>query len=115
MDTPFIGETRIFAFGFAPPGWQPCDGRLLPIGEFLDLFQLIGATYGGDGEKDFALPKAAGPVSGGKSLQPVHLPVRGAAAERVRICPGAGGAAGSSVMRPGRTRAREKEEWPCAS
>ena len=63
MSQPFVGETRTFAFAFAPQGWLPCDGRLLPIGENEALFQLIGTTYGGDGEETFALPQAAGPVS----------------------------------------------------
>ncbi len=64
MSTPFVGETRTFAFGFAPAGWAACDGSLLPISENETLFMLIGTTYGGDGEETFALPKASGPVSG---------------------------------------------------
>ena len=68
MDIPNVGETRIFAFTFAPPGWLPCDGQLLPISDFENLFQLIGTTYGGDGEGTFALPKASGPVSGSVAL-----------------------------------------------
>ncbi len=68
MSTPFIGETRTFAFGYAPSGWLPCEGQLLPIAENEALFQLIGTTYGGDGENTFALPTAAGPDSGGTAL-----------------------------------------------
>lgn len=63
MSIPFVGETRIFAFGFAPAGWMTCEGQLLPISENETLFQLIGTTYGGDGQETFALPNAAGPVS----------------------------------------------------
>jgi len=66
--TALIGETRTFAFDFAPAGWLPCDGRLLPISEFETLFFLIGTTYGGDGETTFALPRASGPSSGGVPL-----------------------------------------------
>lgn len=67
MSTPYLGETRIFAFGFAfgfaPAGWMACEGQLMPVSEFPDLFKLIGTTYGGDGETTFAVPKAAGPES----------------------------------------------------
>lgn len=46
----------MFAGSFAPAGWMFCDGQLLPISENETLFQLIGTTYGGDGESTFALP-----------------------------------------------------------
>ncbi len=68
MSTPFIGETRTFAFGFAPAGWMACEGQLLPISENETLFMLIGTTYGGDGEETFALPAATGPESDGTAL-----------------------------------------------
>lgn len=69
MSTPFVGETRTFAFGYAPQGWAPCQGQLLAIDEFEALFALIGTTYGGDGASTFALPTASGPVSGDVALQ----------------------------------------------
>src|SRR5688500_8689180 len=56
MDQPFVGEIRMFAGNFPPVGWMFCDGQLLPISENETLFQLIGTTYGGDGESTFALP-----------------------------------------------------------
>lgn len=56
MSTPYVGEIRIFAGNFAPAGWLFCDGQLLPISENETLFQLIGTTYGGDGQSTFALP-----------------------------------------------------------
>lgn len=56
MSEPFIGEIRMFGGSFAPAGWMFCDGQLLPISENETLFQLIGTTYGGDGEETFALP-----------------------------------------------------------
>ena len=46
----------MFAGNFAPAGWMFCDGSILPISENEVLFQLIGTTYGGDGESTFALP-----------------------------------------------------------
>lgn len=57
MAQPYVGEIRIFAGNFAPAGWMFCDGQLLPISENETLFQLIGTTYGGDGEETFALPQ----------------------------------------------------------
>ena len=56
---PFVGQIEIFAFEFAPSGWMVCNGQLLSIQEFPALFQLIGTTYGGDGQTTFALPKLA--------------------------------------------------------
>ena len=60
MAQPFVGEIRIFAGNFAPAGWMFCEGQLLPISENETLFQLIGTTYGGDGEETFALPDLRG-------------------------------------------------------
>ncbi|UKS25436.1 tail fiber protein [Paenibacillus sp. HWE-109] len=56
MGQPFIGEIRMFAGNFAPAGWMKCDGQTLPISENEPLFNLIGTTYGGDGETTFMLP-----------------------------------------------------------
>jgi microcystin-dependent protein len=57
---PYVGEIRIFAGNFAPAGWMFCDGQLLPISENETLFNLIGTTYGGDGENTFGLPDLRG-------------------------------------------------------
>jgi microcystin-dependent protein len=57
---PYVGEIRMFAGNFAPAGWMFCEGQLLPISENETLFQLIGTTYGGDGESTFALPDLRG-------------------------------------------------------
>lgn len=62
MAQPYVGEIRIFAGNFAPNGWQFCEGQLLPISENETLFQLIGTTYGGDGQNTFALPDLRGRV-----------------------------------------------------
>ena len=59
---PYIGEIRMFAGNFAPAGWMFCEGQLLPISENETLFQLIGTTYGGDGQSTFALPDLRGRV-----------------------------------------------------
>jgi microcystin-dependent protein len=60
MAQPYVGEIRMFAGNFAPAGWMFCEGQLLPISENETLFQLIGTTYGGDGESTFALPDMRG-------------------------------------------------------
>jgi microcystin-dependent protein len=56
MAQPYVGEIRMFGGNFNPNGWMFCEGQLLPIAENEVLFQLIGTTYGGDGESTFALP-----------------------------------------------------------
>jgi microcystin-dependent protein len=65
MSSPFVGEIRIFAGNFAPVGWELCAGQLLPISEYDVLFNLIGTTYGGDGQSTFGLPDLRGRI-------PVH-------------------------------------------
>lgn len=66
MSSPFIGEIRMFGGNFAPAGWAFCDGSLIPISENDALFNLIGTTYGGDGQNTFALPDL-------RSRIPVHV------------------------------------------
>jgi len=66
MAQPYVGEIRMFAGNFAPAGWMFCEGQLLPISENETLFNLIGTTYGGDGESTFALPDLRGRV-------PIHM------------------------------------------
>jgi microcystin-dependent protein len=66
MAQPYVGEIRMFAGNFAPAGWMFCEGQLLPISENETLFQLIGTTYGGDGQATFALPDLRGRV-------PIHF------------------------------------------
>ena len=70
MSSPFIGQIMIFAGNFAPVGWALCDGRLLPISDNTALFNVIGATYGGDGTTTFALPDLRGCVPLGKGAGP---------------------------------------------
>lgn len=62
MAQPYVGEIRMFAGNFAPAGWMFCEGQLLPISENETLFNLIGTTYGGDGQSTFALPNMASRV-----------------------------------------------------
>jgi microcystin-dependent protein len=59
MSSPYVGEIRMFGGNFAPAGWAFCQGQSLPISENETLFQLIGTTYGGDGQSNFNLPNLA--------------------------------------------------------
>jgi microcystin-dependent protein len=71
MAQPYVGEIRMFGGNFAPAGWMFCEGQLLPISENETLFQLIGTTYGGDGQETFALPDLRGrlPMHQGNGFQ----------------------------------------------
>src|SRR5215469_2822733 len=66
MAQPYVGEIRMFGGNFAPAGWMFCSGQLLPISEYETLFNLIGTTYGGDGQSTFAVPDLRGRL-------PVHM------------------------------------------
>jgi microcystin-dependent protein len=60
VSEPYVGEIRIFAGNFAPLNWMFCEGQLLPINEYDTLFNLIGTTYGGNGQSTFQLPDLRG-------------------------------------------------------
>lgn len=62
MAQPYVGEVKMFGGNFAPAGWMFCEGQILPISEYETLFNLIGTTYGGDGQSTFALPDLRGRV-----------------------------------------------------
>lgn len=64
--TAYVGEIRMFAGNFPPNGWMFCEGQPLPISENDVLFQLIGTTYGGDGQETFNLPNLASRI-------PIHM------------------------------------------
>lgn len=70
MADPFLGEIRLFAGSFAPSSWAFCDGSRLSVQRYGALFALIGATFGGDGVTDFALPDLRGrlPVGTGQGV-----------------------------------------------
>src|SRR5438552_9926027 len=65
MSQPYVGEIRMFGGNFAPAGWAFCQGQIIPISQNDTLFNLIGTTYGGDGQETFGLPDLQGRV-------PVH-------------------------------------------
>src|SRR3954463_15908554 len=66
MAEPFLSEVRLMSFGYAPQGWAQCNGQLLPINQNQALFSLLGTTYGGNGQVNFALPDLRGRT-------PIHL------------------------------------------
>lgn len=62
MSDPYVGEIRMFGGSFAPAGWAMCQGQTIPISQNETLFNLIGTTYGGDGQESFNLPDLQGRV-----------------------------------------------------
>lgn len=66
MSQPYVGQILMFAGSFAPAGWMTCQGQSVPISEYDTLFNLIGTTYGGDGQEAFNLPDLQGRV-------PIHM------------------------------------------
>jgi microcystin-dependent protein len=66
MSEPFLSEIKIVSFNFPPKGWALCNGQLLPINQNQALFALLGTTYGGNGQTNFALPNLRGQV-------PIHM------------------------------------------
>jgi microcystin-dependent protein len=73
MTQPFLGQVEMFGFNFPPKGWSLCNGQLLPINQNQALFSLLGTTYGGNGQTNFALPdlRSRVPTSFGSNTQGV--------------------------------------------
>jgi len=89
MSNPFVGEIRMFGGNFAPLGWAFCDGTLLSISEYEVLFNLIGTTYGGDGQNTFALPDLRGrvPIHQGSNQGSTYVIGQLGGAESVTLTP----------------------------
>ena len=66
-----LGDIGMFGGNFAPGGWMPADGRLLPISENTALFSVLGTNFGGDGQTTFALPDLRGRVPIGQDRKSV--------------------------------------------
>lgn len=60
MSQQFLGEIRLFPYGFAPMGWAYCNGQILSVDQNSALFTLLGTLYGGNGQTTFALPDMRG-------------------------------------------------------
>jgi len=67
---PFVGEIRLFGGNYAPENWLLCDGAVVSTSTYQLLFSLIGASYGGDGVNNFALPDLKGRVPIGSGQGP---------------------------------------------
>jgi microcystin-dependent protein len=65
LTTPFLGQIKLFAGNFAPSGWFLCQGQLLVVSQWPDLFSILGSTYGGNGQTTFALPDLRGAAAVG--------------------------------------------------
>ena len=63
MSEPFLCEIRIVSFNFPPKNWAMCNGQLMPINQNQAVFSLLGTTYGGNGQVNFALPDLRGKVA----------------------------------------------------
>ena len=70
MSEPFIGQITLFGGNFAPRGYAMCNGQLLSISQNQALFSLIGTTYGGNGQTNFALPNLQSRVAVGQGTRP---------------------------------------------
>lgn len=85
---PYLGQIMCAGFNFAPPGWAELNGQLLPIGQYTELYQLLGTQYGGNGTTTFALPDMRGRVlvhaGQGPGLTP-HDQGESAGAEQVTL------------------------------
>jgi Microcystin-dependent protein len=62
----FLGEIRVFSFGWAPTGWALCNGATMQILQNQALYALLGTQFGGNGTSNFNLPDLQGrtPVYG---------------------------------------------------
>jgi microcystin-dependent protein len=56
----YVGQIIAVGFNFAPVGWLLCNGQLISISQYDVLYNLIGTTYGGDGQSTFAVPDLRG-------------------------------------------------------
>ena len=70
MSDPFVAEIRVLPYNFAPTGWASCDGQLIPISQNTALFSLLGTTFGGNGQTNFALPDLRGSFAMGAGQGP---------------------------------------------
>lgn len=52
----YMGSVCLTAAKFCPEGKLEADGRLMSIAQNQQLYQLLGAAYGGNGSTTFALP-----------------------------------------------------------
>jgi hypothetical protein len=66
LDVTMLGEIKLFAGNFAPQNWAFCNGQIMAININLQLFSILGTTYGGNGVTTFSLPDL-------RSAVPLHF------------------------------------------
>lgn len=60
---PYVGEIRRFPYQQLPQYWLACDGQMLPVAQYAELYKVIANTYGGEAGSTFALPDLQGCVA----------------------------------------------------
>jgi len=85
VSNPFLGEVRMFGFGFAPKTWALCNGQLLSIQQNAALFSLLGTMYGGNGVNNFALPNLQSRVPMHRSNDGTYVQGAIAGSEQVTV------------------------------
>jgi microcystin-dependent protein len=97
MAEPFLSEIRLFSFNFAPKGWALCNGQLLPINQNQALFSLLGTTFGGNGQTNFAIPDmrgrtpihvGAGHINGERAGEQAHTLTLGETPTHIHVVSG---------------------------
>jgi microcystin-dependent protein len=90
MSQSYVGEVRLVGFNYAPYGWAFCNGNVQSISENPTLFNLIGTTYGGDGQTTYQLPNLQGriPIHQGSSGASNYVIGQNGGAEAVTIIQG---------------------------
>lgn len=73
----YLAEIRFFAGTYAPKNWMFCEGQIISINEYQELYSLIGTAYGGDGRTSFALPDFRSRVCVGPDYQQMNIGMRG--------------------------------------
>src|SRR5512136_2311115 len=116
MGQPFVGEIRMVGFNFAPARWELCNGQLLSISEYETLFNLIGTTYGGDGQTTFAVPDLRGrvPIHPGNGFVQAQMGGEESVTLTVQQIPAHNHTA-LAVSEPGNQQAPGGNNWAAAS
>jgi microcystin-dependent protein len=67
---PMVGAIGLFAGINPPAGWLVADGSVLPLQQYVPLFEAIGTAFGGNGATDVQLPDLVGRAAVGAGQGP---------------------------------------------